>query len=133
MRHHLPKTPKYTSPHILQVIQEKLLSIESEKSMLTYLKLTEKGTTNHANDFFCHSVRYHRLILATGASSSSPAFKFNGSFEMTRTALKEFQESIMKASSICIVGAGGAGVELAGELGYKFGHSKFGHSKKIQL
>lgn len=128
MRQHLPKTPKYTSPHILQVIQGKVLSIDSNNSMLTYLKLTEKGTSDHVDDFFCHSVSYHRLILATGASSSSPAFKLNGSSEMTKAALREFQESTQKASSICIVGAGGAGVELAGELGYKYGNSK-----KIQL
>ena len=124
MRQHLPKTPKNTMPHILQVIQGKVLSIDSQASMLTYLKLDDEGTSQQENDFFCHTVSYNKLVLATGASSSSPAFKLNGSSELTKAALRDIQESTKKASSICIVGAGGVGVELAGELGYKYGHTK---------
>ncbi|KAF5101058.1 hypothetical protein D0Z03_000683 [Geotrichum reessii] len=128
MRQHLPSTPANTPKHVLEVIQAKVMSVDSHVNMLTYLKLTDSGASNNGNDFFCHTVSYDKLILATGASSSSPAFKLNGSSELTKAALRELQQSTKNASSICIVGAGGVGVELAGELGYKYGFQK-----KIQL
>lgn len=124
LRQHLPSAPKHTPQHELELIQGKVVSVSSDADMLTYLKLTDEGTSKTVNDFFCESITYDRLILATGASSSSPAFKLNGTSALTRAALKELQESTKKASSICIVGAGGVGVELAGELGYKYGHTK---------
>lgn len=124
MRQHLPSTPPNTPDHILEFIQAKVMSVDSHANVLTYLKLNDSGTSNNGNDFFCHTVSYDKLILATGASSSSPAFKLNGSSELTKAALRELQQSTKNASSICIVGAGGVGVELAGELGYKYGFQK---------
>lgn len=128
MKAHLPPTPKDTEPHELEVIQGKVVSVDGMSNLLTYLKLSDDGSSSHEDDFFCHTTPFDRLIIATGASSSSPAFKLNGSSELTKSALKELQQSTKNASSICIVGAGGVGVELAGELGFKYGHSK-----KIQL
>lgn len=128
LRKHLPKAPKYTAQHELDVIQGKIMTLNSQYSSLTYLKLTNDDKLQTFNDFLCNTITFDRLILATGASSSSPAFKLNGSTDLTRVALQELQESTSRASNICIVGAGGVGVELAGELGHKYGKSK-----KIQL
>lgn len=128
LREYLPKPPQRGPQskikHELQVIQGKIMSIDAELNMLTYLKLTDDGTSETADDFFCHTITYHKLILATGASSSSAAFKLNGSTELTKAALRELQEATERANSICIVGAGGAGVELAGELSYKYKNTK---------
>lgn len=128
LRRYLPKStlwgPHSRQKHELHVIQGKVVSLDSANSMLTYLMLTDSGSSQTDNDFFCHTVSFDKLILATGASSSSPAFKLNGSTQLTKEALRELQESAKNASSICIVGAGGAGVELAGELGYKYGQTK---------
>jgi NADH dehydrogenase FAD-containing subunit len=118
----LPTKGKFI--HELNVIQGKVLSVDSELSMLTYLKLTDSGEPHHGDHFFCQTVVYNKLILATGASSSSPAFKLNGSTELTKAALRQLQEASAAAETICIVGAGGAGVELAGELGYKYHGTK---------
>lgn len=118
----MPTKGKYI--HELNVIQGKVLSVDSELSMLTYLKLTDSGEPRHGDDFFCQTVVYNKLILATGASSSSPAFKLNGSTELTKAALRQLQEASAAAKTICIVGAGGVGVELAGELGYKYHNTK---------
>lgn len=122
LRKFLPTRGKYI--HELNVIQGKVLSVDSELSMLTYLKLTDSDEPQHGDDFFCQTVVYNKLILATGASSSSPAFKLNGSTELTKAALRQLQKDSAAAETICIVGAGGTGVELAGELGYKYHGTK---------
>lgn len=124
LRKYLPTSAPNDPQHELEFIQGKVLSVDSEINMLTYLKLTDTDIAEEMQDYFCHSITFNKLILATGASSSSPAFKLNGSTELTKAALREFQESSQAAKSICIVGAGGSGVELAGELGYKYGRSK---------
>lgn len=124
LRKYLPTSAPNDPQHELEFIQGKVLSVDSEINMLTYLKLTDNDIAEEMQDYFCHSITFNKLILATGASSSSPAFKLNGSTELTKAALREFQEASQNAKSICIVGAGGSGVELAGELGYKYGKSK---------
>lgn len=108
----------------LEVIQGKVNSIEAENNTLTYLKLNDEGLTNDSCNFFGEPLSYDILILATGASSSSPAFKLNGSSEISKRALKNLHDSVIRAKTIAVVGAGSVGVELAGELSYKYGKTK---------
>lgn len=118
LRKYMPKK------HELQMIQGKVLSVDSEINMVTYMKTSDVDIPEEMQDYYCHSITFNKLVLATGAASSSPAFKLNGSTELTKAALRDFQEATQHAKTICIVGAGGAGVELAGELGCKFGKTK---------
>lgn len=109
----------------LRVIQGKITSINSAKNYVTYLKMNDEGLNDSMIKFFGEAIRYDRLILATGASSSSPAFKLNGSATLSRRSLIQIHESVLNAQSIAIIGAGGVGVELAGELAYKYGKTKY--------
>lgn len=124
LRQYLPNKAGVSSHVELEVIQGKLMSIDSELNMLTYMKMDDAGVCETGTEYICHTAVYNALILATGASSSSPAFKLNGSTEQTKAALRKFQQETAQADSICVVGAGGVGVELAGELGYKYGNTK---------
>lgn len=103
----------------LNVIEGKVVAVDGYVNKITYQPL---GTTSVA--YNAESIKYDILILATGTSSSSAAFKLNSTSELTKNTLQEMAEEIKAASSICIVGAGAVGIELAGELGYRYGHTK---------
>lgn len=103
----------------LNVIEGKVVAVDSYMNKITYQTL---GTNSVA--YNAEFIKYDILILATGTSSSSAAFKLNSTSELTKNALQEMAEEIKASSSICIVGAGAVGIELAGELGYKYGHTK---------
>lgn len=72
------------------------------------------------------SISYDTVIFATGTSSKSPLWNFEGSSDetITRNALATTAEKIKAAKSIMVVGGGSTGVETAGELGYAFGKEK---------
>lgn len=115
------------SPHTLNIIQGKVILVDSANNEVTYLLLNNEGKNRESpdmNDFVAQTMRYECLILATGASSSSAAFKLNGSSEETKNTILKISKEIKEASSICVVGAGPVGVELAGELGFKYGKTK---------
>lgn len=111
----------------LEVLQGKVISVNSSENMITYLPLNNEGKSRESrleSKFVAQTISYDTLVLATGASSSSPAFKLNGSSFQTKMALLDLSEEIKQASTLCIVGAGAVGVELAGELGHKYGKTK---------
>lgn len=103
----------------LNLIEGKVVAVDGYKNKITYQPL---GNTAFA--FIAKSISYDTLILATGASSPSAAFKLNNTTESSKNALQATADEIESARSICIVGAGAVGVELAGELGHKYGRTK---------
>ena len=62
-------------------------------------------------------IRYHALIIATGASTTSPLFGFNRDEAFLRASWDVFRSALPVAKTIVIAGAGLTGVETAGELG----------------
>ncbi|KAF3808318.1 Apoptosis-inducing factor 2 [Colletotrichum gloeosporioides] len=57
------------------------------------------------------------LVIATGASTSSPLLGLNSSHEGLRQSWEDFRKALPQAKTIVIAGGGPAGVETAGELG----------------
>lgn len=70
------------------------------------------------------SLDYDYLVVATGTRSHHPAFKLEGSHEITKHAVTTMNEEIEKASKIIVLGGGATAVEVAGELGEKYGKKK---------
>jgi apoptosis-inducing factor 2 len=71
------------------------------------------------------SLGYDLLILATGSRTKDGSpFKALNSTEATKRAVHDMQIRIGKAQSIVIAGAGVTGIEIAGELGYRYGKEK---------
>lgn len=72
------------------------------------------------------ALAYDYLVLATGARSASPAvpWKASGSYEDTRECLDQIRGRLLQAQHVVVAGAGGTGIEVAGELGYEFGKTK---------
>jgi len=64
-----------------------------------------------------HTLDFHVLVVATGASTPSPLLGLNTDEESLRRTWVQFREALPAAKSIVIAGGGPAGVEVAGELG----------------
>ncbi|CAI7598319.1 unnamed protein product [Penicillium pancosmium] len=62
-------------------------------------------------------IEYHALIIATGASTPSPALGLNNDVQQLRSSWAAIRKALPTAKSIVIAGGGPAGVETAGELG----------------
>lgn len=69
-----------------------------------------------ANGGPVEDVRFHALIIATGASTLSPLLGLNGNVDQLRASWSELRRALPNARSIVIAGGGPAGVEVAGEL-----------------
>ncbi|RDW87252.1 hypothetical protein BP5796_02946 [Coleophoma crateriformis] len=71
------------------------------------------------------SISYDFLVLCTGCRTKEHTpFKGLESTEATKDALHELQMRVKAAKTIVLAGAGATGVEIAGELGYKYGTQK---------
>lgn len=62
-------------------------------------------------------IKYHALIIATGASAPSPMLGPNVDIPHLKQSWSTFRDSLSSVKSIVIAGGGPAGVEVAGELG----------------
>lgn len=62
-------------------------------------------------------INYFALVIATGASTSSPLLGLTQDENFLRSEWKAFRKILPTAKSIIIAGGGPAGVETAGELG----------------
>lgn len=62
-------------------------------------------------------IEYHALVIATGASSSSPLLGLTRDEAFLRSKWAEFRKALPTAKHIVISGGGPAGIETAGELG----------------
>ncbi|KAH9904866.1 FAD/NAD(P)-binding domain-containing protein [Xylariomycetidae sp. FL2044] len=60
---------------------------------------------------------FHALVIATGATTSSPLHGLNSDETALRASWAEFRKGLAAAKSIVIAGGGPTGVETAGELG----------------
>jgi NADH dehydrogenase FAD-containing subunit len=68
---------------------------------------------------------YDHLVIATGASvPNGMPFKSLSSYGETLKAYKKLQDDVAGAHSIVVAGAGPTGVEIAAELGQKYGAEK---------
>ncbi|KAK4041944.1 hypothetical protein C8A01DRAFT_34055 [Parachaetomium inaequale] len=69
---------------------------------------------------------YHQLVLATGARSTAPdmPWKASGSYAEALASLHGTAARVADAKHIVVAGAGGTGIEVAGELGYEYGKTK---------
>lgn len=63
------------------------------------------------------NIVFHALIIATGASTSSPLLGLNQDDQILRSNWTTFRKALPTAKNIIIAGAGPAGIETAGELG----------------
>ena len=62
-------------------------------------------------------IDFYALVIATGATTSSPLLGLNRDKEFLRENWTAFRKALPNAKSIVIVGAGPTGIEIAGELG----------------
>lgn len=60
---------------------------------------------------------FHALVIATGATSTSPLFGLNRDVDYLRANWTAFRKELPTAKSIIVVGGGPTGIETAGELG----------------
>ncbi|GAB1316679.1 hypothetical protein MFIFM68171_06889 [Madurella fahalii] len=69
---------------------------------------------------------YDQLVLATGSRCPEPdsPWKASASYEEALSNLHETASKAKAAQHIVVGGAGGTGVEVAGELGYEWGKTK---------
>lgn len=71
------------------------------------------------------TIPYTHLVIATGSSTPPDLpFKPLATHAATTSRLHALRASIAAASSIAVAGAGPTGVEVAGELGARYGRSK---------
>ncbi|KAL2143999.1 hypothetical protein VTI28DRAFT_9751 [Corynascus sepedonium] len=76
-------------------------------------------------DGSARTIPFDQLVLATGARSNPDTpWKAAGSYEQTLAALHATSAAVVNAQHIVVGGAGGTGIEVAGELGYEYGKTK---------
>ncbi|KAG4443934.1 hypothetical protein IFR05_000574 [Cadophora sp. M221] len=63
------------------------------------------------------TVNYHALVIATGASTTSPLLGLNNDANQLKSDWVLFRTALPTAKTIVISGGGPAGIEVAGELG----------------
>ncbi|RAH78033.1 FAD/NAD(P)-binding domain-containing protein [Aspergillus japonicus CBS 114.51] len=80
------------------------------------------------------TIAYHVLVIATGASTPSPALGLNQDAVHLRSSWSAIRQTLPHVKTIVIAGGGPAGVETAGELGehlngrHRGGWMSFGRS-----
>ncbi|KAG7663164.1 uncharacterized protein J8A68_003342 [[Candida] subhashii] len=69
---------------------------------------------------------YDNLLITTGTRLMEPGFKLDNiqDQQYSVNGIKSLHKKLESAESIAIVGAGGTGVEIAGEIGDDFGDTK---------
>ena len=63
------------------------------------------------------TIEFYALVIATGASTSSPLLGLNGDANELKAEWENFRKVLPTAKSIIISGGGPAGIEVAGEVG----------------
>jgi NADH dehydrogenase FAD-containing subunit len=81
---------------------------------------------NVSGDNTTRTFSYDQLVLATGSRCESPTvpWKAAGSYEDAIATLHETANKVQAAQHIVVAGAGGTGIEVAGELGFEYGKTK---------
>lgn len=83
----------------------------------TQLDHTNRSVAVGLVDGSTENIDYHALVIATGASTTSPLLGLNRDGEFLRANWAAFRKALPTAKSIIIAGGGPAGIETAGELG----------------
>lgn len=66
-------------------------------------------------------LKYDYLVITLGSRNAVPAFKASEqNLQSTTDSLQNLHDQIKRAKSVCIIGGGPTGVELAGEIGVAF-------------
>ncbi|KAK4125554.1 FAD/NAD(P)-binding domain-containing protein [Parathielavia appendiculata] len=78
------------------------------------------------DDSTTRTISYDQLVLATGSRSADPSmpWKASGSYKDAVASVHKTAEQVQAAQHIVVAGAGGTGIEVAGELGYEYGKTK---------
>jgi NADH dehydrogenase FAD-containing subunit len=90
------------------------------QGLATKLDGANQTLTIEKPDGSSEAIKYHALIIATGAASPSPVLGVQplGGSEVSAKAIEAFRAKLPEAKSIVIAGGGPAGVETAGEIGH---------------
>ncbi len=83
----------------------------------TELNHTDRNVSISLATGATEKIDFHALVIATGASTSSPLLGLTRDDEFLRENWTAFRKALPTAKNIVIVGGGPAGVETAGELG----------------
>lgn len=69
-------------------------------------------------------IKFDYLIIASGSHYNAPFKEHNVFADWRGKKLRDYYENLCKAKSILIIGGGIVGVEMAGEIFYKYGNTK---------
>ncbi|PVH96752.1 FAD/NAD(P)-binding domain-containing protein [Periconia macrospinosa] len=69
-------------------------------------------------------IKYDSLVIATGASTTSPLWSMNTTHEHTIAALRTLHSELPQAKTIVIAGGGPVGIETAGEVASAYPDAK---------
>jgi len=95
-----------------QFVQGKVTAVDFEN---------KKVTIDNRDD---EQIEFTDIVFAVGSQGPFPGRTFVGSMSEVATQYQSLNEDIEKSETILIVGGGPVGVELAGEIGYKYNTSK---------
>ncbi|AEO60630.1 hypothetical protein MYCTH_2310035 [Thermothelomyces thermophilus ATCC 42464] len=91
----------------------------------THADFDSKTVDIAVGDGTARTISYDQLVLATGARTHPDApWKATGSYEQALATLHATSAKVKDAQHIVVAGAGGTGIEVAGELGYEYGKTK---------
>jgi NADH dehydrogenase FAD-containing subunit len=98
-----------------QYPQDSFRFIQGTATQLDHIK---RNVSVSLPDQTIETLDFYALVIATGASTPSPLFGFNGHDEVVlRSNWNSFRKALPEAKSIAIVGGGPTAIETAGELG----------------
>lgn len=83
----------------------------------TELNHSTRTVSIRLSDEATEAIDFYALVIATGASTSSPLLGLTRDDEYLRASWATFRAALPNAKTIVIVGGGPAGIETAGELG----------------
>ncbi|KAK2798029.1 hypothetical protein FQN51_007954 [Onygenales sp. PD_10] len=88
--------------------------------------------SDDSNGATTQNFEYHALVIATGASTSSPLLGLNGSYESLKSNWSALRDALPNVKSIIIGGGGPSSVETAGELGEHLNGTAGWFSSKLE-
>ena len=118
-------------------IQEQFEQYSKEHFRFIHATATRLDHANHTIsihlvDGATEVLNYHAVVIATGASTTSPLLSLNKDSDFLRANWTELRKALPSSKSIVIAGGGPAGVETAGELGeYLNGRAGWFSSKLV--
>lgn len=83
----------------------------------TELDSKDRAVTISLPDGTTDKMKFHAVVIATGATTYSPMFSLNPDYEALRASWIVFRKALPTAKNISIGGGGPTSIEVAGELG----------------